>query len=148
MISPYRILGLNEDAGAPEVKAAYRRLAMLFHPDRNDSEAANEMMRIVNLAYGALIHEPTPKQAPPQARPPNTATWSAGDDHDPCARILTFGKHKGKTLGQIAREDMQYLVWVQRSFDEDSYPAMIEEITEALLHWVNAVHEDAARVRY
>ena len=37
----YEILGLARDASQKEVKSAYRRLAVQFHPDRNpgDKEA-------------------------------------------------------------------------------------------------------------
>ena len=34
MPDPYEVLGIARDASLQEAKAAYRRLAMLFHPDR------------------------------------------------------------------------------------------------------------------
>ena len=52
---PYRVLGLSPGASDEEVKKAYRKLAMKYHPDRNpgDEEAARKMQQI-NAAYDAI----------------------------------------------------------------------------------------------
>ncbi|HEU4855173.1 MAG TPA: DnaJ domain-containing protein, partial [Nitrosospira sp.] len=31
----YEVLGINRDSSEDEIKKAYRRLAMKYHPDRN-----------------------------------------------------------------------------------------------------------------
>lgn len=50
----YRVLGLAPNAGAAEIKAAFRRKAMELHPDRNDAPDATEQFQLLNEAYGVL----------------------------------------------------------------------------------------------
>jgi len=52
----YRILGVPENALDGEIKKAYRRLAMQYHPDRNPGkeEWANEKFKEINEAYGVI----------------------------------------------------------------------------------------------
>lgn len=51
----YEILGVGRDADEEEIKRAYKRLAMKYHPDRNpDDPRAAEKMKEVNEAYAVL----------------------------------------------------------------------------------------------
>ncbi len=51
----YDILGLEKDAGQKQVRDAYRRLALLHHPDRNkDSAEAAARMKEINESYAVL----------------------------------------------------------------------------------------------
>lgn len=51
----YDILGVNRDAGEDEIKKAYRKLAMKYHPDRNpDNPKAEEHFKEVKEAYEIL----------------------------------------------------------------------------------------------
>jgi curved DNA-binding protein CbpA len=50
----YFILSLNIYASDAEVKRAYRRLAVQFHPDKNSSPEAEEIFKEVNEAYEVL----------------------------------------------------------------------------------------------
>ena len=51
----YEILGVDRDAGDGDVKKAYRRLAMKYHPDRNpDDPAADEKFKEATEAYEVL----------------------------------------------------------------------------------------------
>jgi molecular chaperone DnaJ len=50
----YRILEVSPTATQAEIKQAYRRLAKLFHPDRNRSTNNHEKIAKVNAAYEIL----------------------------------------------------------------------------------------------
>jgi len=51
----YEILGVGRDAGEEEIKKAYRKLAMKFHPDRNpEDKLAEERFKEASEAYQAL----------------------------------------------------------------------------------------------
>ena len=54
----YEVLGVAKGAGADELKKAYRKLAMQFHPDRNpDDPNADQKFREINEAYDVLKDE-------------------------------------------------------------------------------------------
>ena len=54
----YQILEIDEDASQQQIKEAYRRLALQYHPDRNKGNpAAIEKMKGINEAY-AILSEP------------------------------------------------------------------------------------------
>ena len=51
----YEVLGVARDAGDPEIKGAYRKLALKFHPDRNpDDPSAEEKFKEASEAYSVL----------------------------------------------------------------------------------------------
>ena len=51
----YKILGVDEKASAEDIKKAYRKLAMKYHPDRNpDNKAAEEQFKEINEANEVL----------------------------------------------------------------------------------------------
>jgi DnaJ-class molecular chaperone len=51
---PYFILGLTRGATNSEIKAAYRALALKFHPDKNKTAGAEEHFKRIQAAYEEL----------------------------------------------------------------------------------------------
>ena len=61
--NPYKVLELNEAASIEEVKDAYRRLALKYHPKNDGSEAAAEKFAQVAKAYENILESAKNKQA-------------------------------------------------------------------------------------
>ena len=53
----YEVLGVTKAAGKDEIKSAYRKLALQYHPDRNKSAGAEEKFKEISEAYAVLSDE-------------------------------------------------------------------------------------------
>lgn len=54
MTDYYELLGVSKNATAHEIKAAYRKLALKWHPDRNKASDAEKKFKEINQAYEVL----------------------------------------------------------------------------------------------
>jgi len=77
-IDPYSVLGVPHGAGPAELKNAYRRLAMRWHPDRNTDPLATERFKAIRAAYEQLVAVDGPEEA-------NTATPPDEEDGEAVA---------------------------------------------------------------
>jgi molecular chaperone DnaJ len=50
----YEVLGVEKGASKDQIKTAYRKLAMQYHPDRNKSPGAEEKFKEISEAYAVL----------------------------------------------------------------------------------------------
>lgn len=50
----YEILGVSKNASNDQIKKAYRKLALEWHPDKNKSAGANDKFKEINEAYAVL----------------------------------------------------------------------------------------------
>ena len=57
----YEVLGVSKSASAAELKSAYRKLALKFHPDRNKEAGAEAKFKEINEAY-QVLSDPKKKQ--------------------------------------------------------------------------------------
>jgi len=54
----YDVLGIAKDANAQDIKAAFRKLSLKYHPDRNpDDKVSEEKFKEINEAYQTLGEE-------------------------------------------------------------------------------------------
>lgn len=50
----YQILGIPFDSSKEEIKQAYRKMSLKWHPDRNSNVDVTEIMQCINEAYKIL----------------------------------------------------------------------------------------------
>ena len=50
----YAVLGIPRNASEEEVKKAFRKLALEYHPDRNKKDGAERLFKEINEAYEVL----------------------------------------------------------------------------------------------
>ncbi len=82
----YEILGVPRDASPEEIKKAFRRLALKYHPDRNPGDKeAEEKFKEINEAY-ACLSDPVKRQQYDQF---GTTTFGEGPGFGPFT--TTFG---------------------------------------------------------
>ena len=59
----YKVLGVSKSASAEEIKKAYRKSALKYHPDRNKGDkAAEAKFKDVSEAYAVLSDAKKRKQ--------------------------------------------------------------------------------------
>jgi curved DNA-binding protein CbpA len=131
-VDPYQVLQVSPTAEQEVLHAAFRALAMKYHPDRDSSARASRRMIELNQAY-ALVREPnlrtqydrsrrtarTPFDAaavPPMAgrAVPPPIQRNGRVDANANATKLDAGRYAGWTLKDLAGHDPDYLKWLSR----------------------------------
>jgi curved DNA-binding protein CbpA len=120
----YAVLQVVPSCDQEVIHAAYRALALKYHPDHDATRRASEKMAELNRAY-AILRDPAARGALDRARRrtiagvsvaasvvrpsavPSPPTADAGS-------VLTFGRYAGWGLRNLARHDPDYLLWLSR----------------------------------
>ena len=142
-IDPYQVLQILPTAEPEVVHAAFRALALKYHPDRDSSARAARRMIELNQAY-AMVRDPAaraeldrnrrsnPFEAVAAARPTNGMTRATRSrPSDNTGTRLESGRYAGWTLKDLASHDIDYLKWLSRHSSGLRYRREITQILGA-----------------
>ena len=120
---PYAILQVLPTADQVVINAAFKALALKFHPDRDATRRAADRMAELNRAF-AILRDPTARAAHDRSRRTtiagiSVATSARATGAPPPASpgqgsVLNFGRYSGWGLRDLARQDPDYLLWLSR----------------------------------
>jgi curved DNA-binding protein CbpA len=129
-VDPYSVLGIGPSATLNEIRVAYRDRARQHHPDTGGDEQA---MTLLNVAYGLLrdsasraAYDRKPKATRFEPEQPPWTGKAGPPPGRPAGPVLDFGLFAGWSLGEIARHDPGYLVWLAERMEGRPHLAAIE----------------------
>jgi curved DNA-binding protein CbpA len=123
----YKVLQVDPEAEREVIRAAYRALALKYHPDV--SSGSRDRITALNHAWG-ILRNANARAAYDQARAEarrKPAVPKPEVSHEmrtpmpaalrgkPSGSVLDFGRYAGWSLGQIATADPVYLEWLART---------------------------------
>src|SRR3990172_2836066 len=74
----YELLGVDRNASDEEIRKAFRRLALQYHPDRNKSQGAEGRFKEINEAYQVLSDPEKRAQYNRYGRVDGAGAWGRG----------------------------------------------------------------------
>lgn len=138
---PYKVLQVIPTAEQEVLRAAFRALAMKYHPDRDPSARAARRMIELNQAY-AMVRDLEARGKLDRARSRTSYDFersavARGEATTPPSRaksagtVLDQGRYAGWTLRDLASHDPDYLRWLSRHSSGLRYRAEIMKILDA-----------------
>jgi curved DNA-binding protein CbpA len=112
----YAILGISPTASSLEIKKAYRKLAVTFHPDKNPDPKAPELFVVINEAY-EILSDPVKRAAYDQRlNHPlvETVTGTRKPHRDPAYRRARSSSGKGSRESEtflMMKQSLPYIKW-------------------------------------
>ncbi|MEA2675233.1 MAG: molecular chaperone DnaJ [Chloroflexota bacterium] len=141
---PYEVLGVPRNASTRQIRAAYVSRARRAHPDLVGMRGL-DVMRVLNEAWEVLKDDARRAQfdlatrgpggadgsqpgsggpAGPRRDDPSVPFWTGANGPPPgrpYGSVLDFGIYAGWSLGEIARRDRGYLMWLRDRAEGDPY---------------------------
>ncbi|KAH6918597.1 DnaJ domain-containing protein [Coprinopsis sp. MPI-PUGE-AT-0042] len=145
----YAILNLKNDATQEAVKKAYRRLALVYHPDKHSTaseeakaEASNKFQQI-GFAYAVLSDEKRKERYDKTGKTAEGFDMGVGDDGWEAYFEELFDR---VTRGKLDEDKKQYQGSQEEINDlKDAYLESSGDIAEIMAHIPHSTHEDEAR---
>ena len=132
LVDPYRVLQVAPHAEQEVIQAAYRALALKYHPDRDRTPDAQRRMLQINAAYTVLRDSAAREEWDRSQRRGGQAqtrvSVAAPPRSESAGTRVSFGRYAGWTLRDLARQDPQYLRWLSRHSSGIAYRTEIYQI--------------------
>jgi curved DNA-binding protein CbpA len=137
---PYKVLQVVPTAEQEVVSAAFRALALKYHPDHEASSRASRRMQELNEAY-ALVRDAAVRAdfdraqvrgAPNYTAAANDRRTSPPSRSDKAGTRLERGRYAGWTLRDLASHDPDYLRWLSRHTSGMPYRQEIARILTSM----------------
>lgn len=143
VLDPYKVLQVLPTAEDEVVRAAYRALALKYHPDRDASSSAGKRIRELNTAYEmvrdaasrarlARSQRFTAFASPAPARQARPTPANQANAERQGSDQLSFGRYAGWSLKDVARHDPDYLRWLSRHSSGIGYRTKIQHVLSSL----------------
>ena len=97
----YYVLGLKPGASSEEVKRAYRKLSLKYHPDKNQDPDAEEKFKALNNAYDLLEDMPEPSTPKWQGRKQAKPAPKDSASSEPVGDVFGIFNFGDNLFGQI-----------------------------------------------
>jgi molecular chaperone DnaJ len=133
----YKILGVAENASDKDIKSAYRKLAIKYHPDKNKNDKnAEEKFKEISEAYDTLSDKSKRDQYNQQRKNPfgGGSFHNSGNGFNPADIFNQFfgGNFSGASSfnerAQNFNENLNLKIRINISF-EDSYNGCVKDIS-------------------
>lgn len=140
-LDPYAVLQVVPTADQEVIHAAFKALALKYHPDHDATRRAADKMAELNRAY-ALVRDERSRAAHDRSRRAVIAGVSVMASARPGSvvpppvaspgSVLNFGRYSGWSLRDLARRDPDYLLWLSRHSSGIRYRTEIYSILRTM----------------
>lgn len=137
----YELLGIEKNARPEAIKAAYKRMAMVWHPDRNKAANAGEMFMSIRKAYSVLMNKDSRAKYDAGFDESTDSTFATEETLEKVGEILVRMYREGRTktemlkvcssYGMSAGESIEYVNLVCKKVDEYNHKPKAEKVEKS-----------------
>ena len=112
----YDILKIDKNASADEIKSAFKKQAMEYHPDRNKASDAETKFKEINQAYGVLGDTNKKKIYDQWAMEQDNGGWEDGYEEDMMSDFSTIHNGFKRKFQSLMEVFLLLLIYEYKSY--------------------------------